>query len=342
MRIDALWQELEREARAGSGGAWLARLALPQSVQTLLVALETVSMGRALLLPLPRKAIPPPREWPECRGLKVFSAVLFGQSHLAVILRDPECGDVFTALAEDVARRVAEAENSGRAATVLLTRLKRWQKFLSAGKAGLSENLQSGLYGELFALRRHLLPALGADVAVAGWRAPQASHQDFQFSAGAVEVKTTTAKQPQIVRVTSERQLDDTGIGALFLYVVILDVREVEDSLRGVGETLPDIVRDLRLQLASFGSAAESFEERLLDAGYLEVDIPRYEGRRFTLRQERFFRIVPGFPRIVEDNLPTGIGEVSYALSLAACEPFGVLPEDVIAVLQLSLERRDD
>jgi hypothetical protein len=34
-----------------------------------------------------------------------------------------------------------------------------------------------------------------------------------------VEVKTTAAKQPQSVRITSERQLDDTGVGALFLHV---------------------------------------------------------------------------------------------------------------------------
>lgn len=59
------------------------------------------------------------------------------------------------------------------------------------------------------------------------WKAALAAHQDFQFSTGALEVKTTAAKQPQSVRITSERQLDDTGVGALFLHVVVVDEREV-------------------------------------------------------------------------------------------------------------------
>ncbi len=43
------------------------------------------------------------------------------------------------------------------------------------------------------------------------WRGPEPAHQDFQFTSGAVEVKATAAKQPQSVRITSERQLDDNG-----------------------------------------------------------------------------------------------------------------------------------
>ncbi len=99
MRIEALWQELEVEAHAGNPGAWLTRFALPQPAQPLLVALETASSRRALLLPLPKAAVPARREWPDCRGLEVFSAVLSGQAHLGVRLRDPVCADVFAALA---------------------------------------------------------------------------------------------------------------------------------------------------------------------------------------------------------------------------------------------------
>src|SRR5438105_1895842 len=105
MRIEALWQELELEAQTGSSVAWLTRLASPQPTQQLLVSLDVAVKRRALLLPLPRAIIPPRREWPECRGLEVFTVALSGQPQLGVRLRDPACADVFSALAEDVALR---------------------------------------------------------------------------------------------------------------------------------------------------------------------------------------------------------------------------------------------
>jgi hypothetical protein len=300
----------------------------------LLVALEASENRRALLLPLPKAAIPGRREWPQCRGLEIFSVVIAGQPHLGVRLRESSSADVFTALAEDVAPRVAATSDPQAAVAALLGRLRRWQKFLAAGMAGLSPEQQRGLYGELHTLRQYFLPCFGAETAVAAWRAPRRTHQDFQLASGAVEVKTTTAKQPQSVRITSERQLDQAGIPWLFLHVVVLDEREVEGVHNAVGEGLPDIVGVLRKQLQATAAAAETFDDRLLDVGYLEVDVPRYENRRFTLRREHTFRVKRGFPCLVEENLPTGVGDVSYALSLAVCEPFATSIEDMLAKLQ--------
>lgn len=333
MRIEEIWCELETEAQTGRPSAWLTRFALPQPAQPLLVALETGTHRRALLLPVPKAAIPARRDWPNCRGLEVFSVALSGQAHLGVRLCDLACADVFAALAEDVAPRVAAAANARTAAKALLDRLRRWQKFLAAGVAGLSPEQQRGLYGELHMMRAHLLPSLGAAVAVTGWRAPLAAHQDFQFATGAVEVKTTSAKQPQSVRITSERQLDDTGIPALFLQVVVLDERVVEPDGIVRGETLPDIVRLLRQELQPDARTAETFDDRLLEAGYLDADAPRYENRRFTLREEHTFRVRRGFPRLVEQDLALGVGDVSYALSLAACETFSVKSAQALAVI---------
>jgi hypothetical protein len=334
MRIEDIWLELERESQAGNAAAWLTRFALPRPSQPLLVALEGSENRRALLLPLPKAAIPRRRDWPQCTGLQVFSVVISDQPYLGVRLRDSSSADVFTALAEDVAPRVAATLDPQAAVAALLGRLRRWQKFLTASTAGLSVERQRGLHGELYTLREHLLPRLGAEAAVAAWRAPRSTHQDFQVASGAVEVKTTTAKQPQSVRITSERQLDQAGIPWLFLHVVVLDEREVEGVHDSSGESLPDVVRALRKQLQTTAVAAETFDDRLLDVGYLEVDVPRYENRRFTLRHEHTFRVQRNFPCLVEKNLPSGVGDVSYALSLAACEPFATSIEDMLAKLQ--------
>jgi len=336
MRIETLWQELELEAKSGEAAAWLTRYALPEPSMPLLVALESTNNARALLLPVPNSAIPSKRDWPYCNGLEILAISVGGAMHLGVRLIDAACSDVFTALAEDVAPRVAAASDPSAAASALLARLRRWQKFLAAGTGGLSLERQRGLFGELHALRNVLLPSLSAAPAIAAWRSPLASHQDFQFSTVAMEVKTTIAKQPLSVRVTSERQLDATGTRTLFLFVLMLDERETEAGPDAPGESLPDVVRKLRRELSP--DIVEQFEDRLLEYGYLEADGPRYETRRFTKRQERAFLVSDGFPRLTEGVLPVGIGDVSYALSLAACEQFAISVEEMLVTMQRVIE----
>ncbi len=281
------------------------------------------------------------REWPECRGLELISVALGSQPHLGVRLRDAACADVFTALAEDVAPRVAAAPGAKQAAAELLGRLRRWQQFLTAARDLLSIEAQRGLWGELHVLRTHLRPALGAAATVAGWKASAAAHQDFQFSGGAVEVKTTAAKQPQSVRITSERQLDGTGVGALFLHVVVVDEREVPAGDTPPGQSLSALIADVRTELSTDLIALAAFNDRLLDRGWLDAHASRYEGRRWTVRGERIYRVRRGFPRLVEVDLPAGVGDVNFAVSLAACEPFAAaVPVMLAALAQTSASRR--
>src|SRR5579863_7225293 len=170
MRIDSLWRELEQEARAGGAGAWLSRFALPETGIPVLIAVEAATCRRALLLAL-HSAPPPPRhDWPQCRCLEIFKVALSGVPHLGVRLIDANFADVFTALAEDVAPRISVASDEHTAATALLERLRRWQKFLTARATELSISRQRGLYGELRVLQHWILPAFGTASSVASWR----------------------------------------------------------------------------------------------------------------------------------------------------------------------------
>lgn len=333
MTIEELWREIEAEAAADDGSAWLLRRATGTPGHPLLVALEPSTRIRTLLLPAAKSEVPPRSDWPECRGLELQMISISGATHLAVRLRDAASADVFTVLAEDVVARVATATRTADAVAALLGRLRHWQQFLAAAQVGLSREQERGLWGELHVLKTHLFAATGAGEAVAAWKAGSAAHQDFQRATGALEVKTTAAKQPQNVRITSERQLDDTGVGALFLHVVAVDEREVAPTRTAPGTSLPGMVNDLRIGLASDPPTLAVFEDRLLECGYFDLHAPRYEGRRRTVRGEQTFRVVDDFPRLVEGALPAGVGEVSYALSLAACAPFVTTIPEMLAAL---------
>lgn len=331
MRIEELWKVLESDADAGKPGAggWLLRLTRPTTGCPLFVGVELASRRRAILLQLPAVSMPPRRLWPHCKGLVTLAIQMEGNTFFAVALKEPRHGDVFTALSEDLARRMSEVETPAEHVRSFLGQLARWQKFLSVSLEGLSEEVQRGLWGELHFLREYLVPALGT-VAVAGWKGPMQAHQDFQFENGAVEVKTTLAKQPQVVRITSERQLDDSNWSALFLYVLALDVRQ--DG----GENLVSMVAMLRMKLTGDAAAQEQFEDALLAVGYLDNHAELYADRGYVIRSQKAFSVKQEFPRLLERHLPTGIGDVSYGLAVGACESFNVDFETVVAALKSS------
>jgi hypothetical protein len=331
MRIEELWKALESDADAGKSGAggWLLRLARPKAGCPLFVGVELASRRRAMLLQLSAISMPPRRLWPRCKGLEAFAIQMEENTFFGVALKEPRHGDVFTALSEDLARRMSEVGTPAEQVRSFLGQLARWQKFLSASLEGLSEEIQRGLWGELHVLREHLIPALGT-VAVAGWKGPMQAHQDFQLENGAVEVKTTLAKQPQVVRITSERQLDDSNWSALFLYVLALDVRQ--DG----GETLVSMVATLRMKLTGDAAAQEQFEDALLAVGYLDNHAELYADRGYVIRSLKAFRVKQEFPRLLERHLPAGVGDVSYGLAVGACESFCVDFEAVVAALKSS------
>lgn len=311
--IDAQWVALEAEA-AGDRNSWRLRLARPLDGHSLFVAVQ--GGRRHLLLRTPRPSIPPRATWPDCAGLELLAVELEGHAYFGVALREARFADVFAALAEDLARRI-EAAPAAEAVTVFAGQLARWRRFLAAAAEGLGEEARRGLWGELHTLLEVLLPALGG-AAAGGWMGPHAAHQDFQFPGAWLEVKTTLAKQPQTVRITSERQLDDTHAPALFLHVLALE------AVEGGPVTLPVLVGRVRTALAPWPHAREQFEEALLAARYLDLHASRYEALGYAVRSEATFRVGRGFPRIVEADLPSGVGDASYGLSLAACEGFSV------------------
>jgi hypothetical protein len=316
MRIEELWKALEADATSGKSGngGWLLRLAKPAASYPLFVGLEIASRRRAILLRLPLGLVPERRAWPRCKGLEPVAVALSGTGHFGIALKESRFADVFTALAEDLVRRMVPGTNANIQARDFLSQLKRWQTFLAASLEGLSEEGQRGLWGELYFLREHLLPIIGT-AAVQGWKGGKRAHQDFQFDRHAIEVKTTLAKKPQMVRITSERQLDTISWETMFLNVIALDVRD------SGGETLPTLVSSLRGSVK--GSAEqEVLEEALLSAGYLDAHETRYLEKGYTIRSEDLFRVRRGFPRIVERDLMDGVGDVNYGLVVGACAKF--------------------
>jgi hypothetical protein len=321
-----IWQSLEASASNLADGHVRRRMN-PQSVCDLFLAVAKPSNQHMLQIRLVEVSATIAANLPSARGLDVV--VIRSKNEqtgftIQLVLREQRFDTVFDALIHDVIEVVAHAQSESAAVAAFVSRLQHWQKFLEqVGPDGLSREAQQGLYGELWFLRERLIPLVSLYPALLAWAGPGGAHQDFLLRSCAVEVKTTGMKEPQQLIIQSERQLDDTGLGALFLLHLSIDARE------GVGESLVMMINSLRQLLKADTAALELYEDRLLEAGFLQSQSSQYERIGYNVRHAFLYWVKDTFPRIVEADLKPGVGAVRYSIAAAECRHYAVT-DDVL------------
>ena len=237
---------------------------------------------------------------------------------LAFKLLDSAQRDIFQTLCRDIIAIAARAESEAEAVSVALMRTWRWHHLLRGGGALLSPEEQKGLLGELLVLERLLLPQMGASAAVTAWRGPLGSPKDFEIGRVAIEVKARRAGATPSVAITSEDQLDESGVDALFLFVVELD-EAPEDAVDGF--TVMDVADRVRQHLFALDpGAAGVFEAMTVAAGLGPED--DYSHYRWLEGQSHVYLVAGEFPRITGSDVRSGVSHVRYTVSLHNCEPF--------------------
>lgn len=237
-----------------------------------------------------------------------------GTRHICLRLENPEHRDVFVTVCSDLAEELKIIDSPAQRKRALLDFLDRWSHFFERHSLeGLSPERQRGLFGELHWLRRLLGCGIEPRTAVESWKGCARAYHDFEISGRVVEVKSTLSKEPKKVQISNERQLDNRGVLSLHLLVLSLI------QARAGGQTLPEMVNDVRTRLSVDAAALRKMEHCLHEAGYLDVHAHLYD-HSHTVRSEELFRVEQGFPRIVA--LPEGLGDLSYSLVVAACGPY--------------------
>lgn len=336
MTVQNTWKILEEDTASVPSGYIIRRL-LPEVTYDVYLAIERPSNARLLMMQVNQKSIGKAAVFPNSNCFEVRRVALQGDDDahvtLQLVLINSRYSDIFTTLVQDIVDAIAPIADEQNAVVAFFTRLRRWQAFLEKhNPEGLSQAEQQGLYGELWFLRQVVIPQIGSRQGVKCWTGAKGTQQDFQFQHCAVEVKTTTAKQHQKLAISSERQLDDTGTGPLILLHLSLDARQER------GESLPDIVASLRSLLENDPTAKEELEILLFEVGYLDIHIPYYEQIGYTPREVNYFKVERDFTRIIEADLPNGVGDVRYTISVAECRRFSIPELDVISVISGSHE----
>lgn len=284
--------------------------------------------GRALLL-LKHQGDPLPfRLLPQLKGIEVASQAgpEAGQSLLTFTLLDFAQRDLFFRLCTDIVQGTYSAEGEEDALRAALSRTWRWHHLLRGGvDDGLSLEEQKGLIGELLVLERHLLPRLAAEDAISAWRGPFNAPKDFEVGRICIEAKARRGAASPFITISSEHQLDDSEVDALFLHVVSL-AQDLNES--SIGFTVTDIAERMHDRIAVDATGAlQPFCDALSAAGF-DFD-QNYEDSRWLEGSSVIYRVGAAFPRITSHAVSTGVMNVQYSISLLECEAFRITLEEL-------------
>jgi hypothetical protein len=283
-----------------------------------------------LLVPCSVVNQPKLSNWPTLRGFQISSRIINSVSYVVISAQNAHGTDLGK-VSEDilllVAHKAPRAASERKTAESVIASIIELQELFASDRRPLSAEARVGLFAEMEVLRTWLIPRLGAEAAINAWTGPKAAPQDFQADSCAIEVKATRSSAPQHIRISSERQLETRNLNRLFL------VRFSVDEKPAQGVSLPRAVDDIRSLLESHPLVLLEFNILLLRVGYLDDHAPQYLGELYAIRERYVYEVREGFPRIIESQLPVGLGKVSYDVDSGACEPFAVLESVVTECL---------
>ncbi|MDQ1438211.1 MAG: hypothetical protein QOK43_1840 [Acidimicrobiaceae bacterium] len=200
---------------------------------------------------------------------------------------------------------------------------------LLAGVGRMSEEEETGLYGELLVLA-HLLLSLGPADALSAWQGPRSEEHDFVLSDAAVEVKATRSETRRHW-IGDLAQLVPTPNRPLWL--VSLQLTAAGPG----GLTLAGLIDEIRSSLPD-ENAVRTFDARLGEARWREDQAAMYQSPLQLRSAPAVFRVDASFPAItpaalVRAGIPVArFPKVTYLVDLTGIDS-DVEPPAVIAGL---------
>lgn len=317
-KIDTIWTELENDDSFRSGILFkrYAASVLPD----VYVALRAPEKIRCLAAHIVKENAPDVQNWNKLKDIKV--EILNddrnpAKSYLLILILNQQHKDIFSVLCEDLINQVTSILDEKVLIKELLNRLAKWQTlFERLGQQGLTAEVQRGLFGELYFLRLFLNNSTDKNYCINSWQVPSNTVQDFHYGNWAVEVKTTHGNNHQKIQISSERQLDDSVVPNIFLFHLSLDVRNNH------GDTLNDLVEWVETYLRNDVIELNSFRLKLFEVGYFDIHKPIYQDTGYNIRQENIYKVEGEFPRITENEIRNGVGDVKYSIVISDCLSF--------------------
>lgn len=187
-----------------------------------------------------------------------------------------------------------EVVDDGADPSVALTAaILRWETLLSRPSI-MSDETQTGLFGELWLLER-LITSSGSD-ALEAWVGPSGEAHDFRLGNVELEVKTTSGTR-RVHTINGIGQLEPSRGCTLFLLSL-----KMANAGTG-GRSLPEIIVAIEHLLSTSSIALASFRTAITLVGYDPAKAHLYPRRRRLREAAVLIPVVDGVPRLTPDAL---------------------------------------
>jgi hypothetical protein len=77
-------------------------------------------------------------------------------------------------------------------------------------------------------------------------------------------------------------------------------------------------------------SALSVFRLKLIEAGYFDQHKKYYEDTGYTIRQKNIYKVTEDFPKITENMIPAGVGDVRYSVVVSVNDKWVIEEEKLI------------
>ncbi|WP_040797531.1 PD-(D/E)XK motif protein [Nocardia higoensis] len=310
--LDDQWQRLESSVPQSSSVLRVTELPVSTRYGSLMAATDADGFRHLLIAVDPHQAV---RKFPDGPVLRLRKRTLEDdearRTYADLVCLRKDLDHTFTTLCADVLLATEASPTSPMKA--LNAVLARWKALIQNPGPPLGPQQLAGLFGELLILRRLLERDNAAHQL---WRGPQGYKHDFSGDATAIEVKTSTSRTGRYVRVHGLDQLEPPTGG--MLDVVWLRLGTAVDQGIGVADLVEHV-----LELCDDECA---LLDLLAAAGLHLADLEHYRLKRFTIDEERWYRVDVGFPRLTTVDLAVAsvsanVRDVDYTIDLSGDSP---------------------
>lgn len=198
----------------------------------------------------------------------------------------------------------------------ILNIINEWSEFFKKATSNkLSIIKQKGLIGELCFLN-YLIDKHGANSALASWKGPISSSKDFICDSNAFEVKCCEPSlASENIKISSLDQLRVQPYENLYLVIYEVAPSSIESSM---SFTLKGLIKSIFDKIDPHDQSLKSiFTYLLAECGCQDYD-DYIEYSWITLEgSPRIFIVDNEFPALTSDNVPSGIVNTKYSISLS-------------------------
>lgn len=326
-KIEEIWNSFEDSELSKSG--ILLRGFSPHIQLDCFVSMRMPEKVRSIAFRLSSKSVNTEmfNDLKDIKGEIVPDETYSTKSLLLISLADNNLISIFAVLCEDLFQSVSEIVEEESLIQTLKNRFAKWKElFILAKSSGLPPEKQIGLFGEVYLLKLLIQETKNIEHCLSIWTGPETGIRDFEINRTAIEVKTTQTHNHQKIGISSERQLDTTLLSNLFLFHLSLEKRNGSDY------TLNSIVEDVFKLIGDNTLLYNTFKRKLTSVGYFEHHKVKYQDISYFVRDEDFYLVHDNFPRIEENQLMKGVGDVRYSIVLSSETEY--FKSDVNTVIQ--------